>query len=119
MGILQKNYTMTERSYGMYLAYFTQAALGFNVLIAIYLGFGVASGVLGFLIALVPYLVTKFTKIKFPWFVYFLISPGTPDSHFGIYPGTVSQYPQLGHACPHGFRIDFSPARVYSSSLYG
>ena len=44
MGILQKNYSMSERSYGMYLAYFTQAALGFNVLIAIYLGFGVASG---------------------------------------------------------------------------
>ena len=66
MGILQKNYTMTDRSYGMYLAYITQAALGFNVLIAIYLGFGVASGVLGFLIALVPYLITKFTKIKFP-----------------------------------------------------
>ena len=40
MGILQKNYTMTERSYGMYLAYLTQAALGFNVLIALlYIGY--------------------------------------------------------------------------------
>ena len=65
---------MTDRSYGMYLAYFTQAALGFNVLLAVYMGFGIVSGVVGFLIALVPYLVTRFTKIKFPWFVYFLIS---------------------------------------------
>ena len=64
---------MTERSYGMYLAYFTQAALGFNVLIAMYLGFGVASGC-RVPDSMVPYLVTKFTRIKFPWFVYFLIS---------------------------------------------
>jgi len=74
MGILQKNYSMTDRPYGMYLAYFTQAALGINVLIAVYLGFGVVSGIAGFLIASVPYLFTRFTKIKFPWFVYFLIS---------------------------------------------
>jgi hypothetical protein len=74
MDIPQKNYTMTDRPYGMYLAYLTQTALGFNVLIAVYLGFGVVSGIVGFLIALVPYLITKFTKIKFPWFVYFLIS---------------------------------------------
>ena len=53
----------------MYLAYFTQAALGFNILIAMYLGFGVASGAYGFLIAFVPFLFTRFTKIKFPWFV--------------------------------------------------
>ena len=65
---------MTDRSYGMYLAYLTQAALGFNVLLAIYMNFGITSAVVGFLIALVPYLFTRFTKIKFPWFVYFLIS---------------------------------------------
>jgi len=72
--VRQKNYSMSDRSYGMYLAYFTQAALGFNVLIAVYLGFGVVSGIVGFLMGMVPFLFTKFTKIKFPWFVYFLIS---------------------------------------------
>jgi len=65
---------MTDRPYGMYLAYFTQAALGFNVLIGVYLGFGVVSGIVGFLMGMVPFLITRFTKIKFPWFVYFLIS---------------------------------------------
>ena len=73
MGILQKNYTMTDRSYGMYLAYFTLAALGFNALLAVYLGFGFGSALVGFLIAVTPFLVTRYTKIKFPWFVYFLI----------------------------------------------
>jgi hypothetical protein len=71
--IRQKNYTMAERSYGMYLAYFTLAALGFNALLAVYLGFGFGSALAGFLIAVTPFLVTRFTKIKFPWFVYFLI----------------------------------------------
>jgi hypothetical protein len=65
---------MTDRPYGMYLAYVTQAAIGFNVLISIYLAFGVVSAVVGFLIGMVPYLITRFTRIKFPWFVYFLIS---------------------------------------------
>jgi hypothetical protein len=64
---------MAERSYGMYLAYFTLAALGFNALLAVYLGFGFGSALAGFLIAVTPFLVTRFTKIKFPWFVYFLI----------------------------------------------
>ena len=65
---------MTDRPYGMYLAYFTQAALGFNVLLSVYLRFGIGSAVVGFLIGMVPFLITRFTKIKFPWFVYFLIS---------------------------------------------
>ena len=71
--VRQKNYSMTERSYGMYLAYFTLAALGFNALLAVYLGFGFGSALAGLLIAATPFLVTRFTKIKFPWFVYFLI----------------------------------------------
>jgi hypothetical protein len=57
----------------MYLAYFTLAALGFNALLAVYLGFGFGSALVGFLIAVTPFLVTRYTKIKFPWFVYFLI----------------------------------------------
>jgi hypothetical protein len=73
MGTLQKNYTMAERSYGMYLAYFTLAALGFNVVLAVYLGFGFGSALAGLLIAVTPFLFTRYTKIKFPWFVYFLI----------------------------------------------
>jgi mannose/fructose/N-acetylgalactosamine-specific phosphotransferase system component IIC len=73
MRILQKNYTMTDRSYGMYLAYFTLAALGFNALLAVYLGFGFGSALAGLLIAVTPFLFTRYTKIKFPWFVYFLI----------------------------------------------
>ena len=73
MGILQKNYSMSNRPYGMYLAYFTLAALVFNILLAVYLGFGFVSALVGFLIAVFPFLFTKYTKIKFPWFVYFLI----------------------------------------------
>jgi hypothetical protein len=64
---------MTNRPYGMYLAYFTLAALVFNILLAVYLGFGFVSALAGFLIAVTPFLFTRYTKIKFPWFVYFLI----------------------------------------------
>ena len=64
---------MTNRPYGMYLAYFTLAALGFNALLAVYLGFGFGSALVGLLIAVTPFLFTWYTKIKFPWFVYFLI----------------------------------------------
>lgn len=67
---------MTTRPYGMYAAYIVQALIGFNILIALYLGEAVAilSGIAGFLIGIVPHLFTRFTKIKFPWFVYFFVS---------------------------------------------
>src|SRR5512137_1550965 len=71
--VRQKNYSMSERSYGMYLAYFTLAALGFNALLAVYFGFGFGSALAGLLIAVTPFLFTRYTKIKFPWFVYFLV----------------------------------------------
>ncbi len=64
---------MSDRSYGMYLAYFTLAALIFNILLAVYFGFGFVSALGGFLIAIAPFVFTRYTKIKFPWFVYFFI----------------------------------------------
>ena len=64
---------MSSRPYGMYLAYFTLAALIFNILLAVYFGFGFGSALVGFLIAVTPFVFTKYTKIKFPWFVYFLV----------------------------------------------
>jgi hypothetical protein len=67
---------MTDRPYGMYAAYVVQAALGFNIIFALSMGDGIAviSAVAGFLIAMVPYAFTRVTRIKFPWFVYFLVS---------------------------------------------
>ncbi len=67
---------MNSRPIGMYPAYIVQALIGFNILIAVYLGESVAivSGAAGFLVGMIPYLITRFTRIKFPWFVYFLIS---------------------------------------------
>jgi hypothetical protein len=60
----------------MYAAYVVQAALGFNIIFALSMGDGIAviSAVAGFLIAMVPYAFTRVTRIKFPWFVYFLVS---------------------------------------------
>ena len=67
---------MSERSYGMYLAYLTQAFLGMNVLIAVFLGSTteIMIGGFMFLIGMVPHIFTWKTKIVFPWFVYFLVS---------------------------------------------
>jgi uncharacterized membrane protein YjdF len=67
---------MSSRPIGMYPAYIIQALIGFNILIAVYLGESVAimSGIAGFLLGITPYLITRFTRIRFPWFVYFLIS---------------------------------------------
>jgi hypothetical protein len=64
------------RSAGMYLAYITQFFLGMNVVYAVVTGAWdqVPTGLVLFLIALVPYLITWRTKITFPWFVYFLAS---------------------------------------------
>ena len=59
----------------MYLAYITQAAIAFNVLLAaIYKPQDVMIGLVLFLIALAIYLFSWKTKIIFPWFVYFLTS---------------------------------------------
>jgi len=57
---------MTERSYGMYVAYFTLAALVFNVLLAVYLGFGFVSALVGFLIAALPSFSQGIQKLNFP-----------------------------------------------------
>jgi hypothetical protein len=63
------------RSPGMYLAYITQAAIAFNVLLAVlYVPEDILIGIVLFLIALVIYLFSWRTKIVFPWFVYFLTS---------------------------------------------
>ncbi|MBP1929180.1 hypothetical protein J2741_001727 [Methanolinea mesophila] len=67
---------MTQRSYGMYLAYIVQALVGLNVIIAIvYQGPSAAliTGAL-FIVGMIPYIFTWKTKIVFPWFVYFLVS---------------------------------------------
>jgi len=60
----------------MILAYIIQIFLGLNVIYAIATGAWdqVPTGLVLFLIALVPYLVTWKMKITFPWFVYFLVS---------------------------------------------
>ncbi len=67
---------MTRRPYGMYLAYLVQALVGLNVLFAVALGDvgAISIGIVMFLMGMVPYIITKFAKIKFPWFIYFLIS---------------------------------------------
>jgi hypothetical protein len=63
------------RSPGMILAYITQAAIAFNVLLAvIFVPADILIGIVLFLIALVIYLFSWKTKIVFPWFVYFLVS---------------------------------------------
>ncbi len=59
----------------MILAYITQIAVAFNVLLALL--FKPSDFVIGailFLLGMVIYVVAWQTKIKFPWFVYFLIS---------------------------------------------
>lgn len=60
----------------MYLAYLVQALLGMNVLLAVYLGEinAAATGAFMFLLGLIPHIITRYTRIAFPWFVYFLIS---------------------------------------------
>jgi hypothetical protein len=59
----------------MYLAYIIQAAIAFNVLLAVlFKPEDVAIGIVLFLIALAIYLFSWKTKIVFPWFVYFLVS---------------------------------------------
>jgi len=59
----------------MYLAYFTQALIAFNVLLAVvFKPQDVLIGLPLFLIAFIIYLFSWKTKIVFPWFVYFLVS---------------------------------------------
>lgn len=67
---------MTSRSYGMYLAYFVQALVGLNVLYAVAMGDsgGISVGIVMFVMGMIPYIITKYARIKFPWFIYFLIS---------------------------------------------
>ena len=67
---------MADTPYGMYLAYLIQALIGFNILIAAYLGdiTAIFIGVAMFILGLIPHIITRYTKIAFPWFVYFLIS---------------------------------------------
>jgi hypothetical protein len=63
------------RSPGMYLAYFVQAAIAFNVLLAVlFVPEDIVIGLVLFLIALAIYVFSWKTKIVFPWFVYFLTS---------------------------------------------
>ena len=67
---------MNNRSPGMYLAYIVQALVGLNVLYAVILGDpgSVSIGIVMFVMGLIPYFITKYAGIRFPWFVYFLIS---------------------------------------------
>jgi hypothetical protein len=59
----------------MYLAYVTQALVGFNVILAVFFKpSDVAVGTVLFLMGLAIYLFSWKTKITFPWFVYFLTS---------------------------------------------
>jgi len=67
---------MTGRPFGMYLAYIVQALVGLNLLYAVVLADvgAISIGIAMFFMGMVPYIITKFAKIKFPWFIYFLIS---------------------------------------------
>lgn len=66
---------MSMRSPGMYLAYITQAAIAFNVILAmLFKPEDVLIGLVLFLIGLAIYVFSWKTKIIFPWFVYFLTS---------------------------------------------
>ncbi len=66
---------MTDRSPGMYLAYITQALVGFNVLLAlVFKPSDAPIAIVLFLIGLAIYIFSWRTKIVFPWFVYFLTS---------------------------------------------
>lgn len=60
----------------MYLAYFVQACIAFNVLLALVWGEmnAAITGIIMFVMGMIPYIVSKQTKVKFPWFVYFFIS---------------------------------------------
>lgn len=72
-----KYYSMASRfrTPGMYLAYFVQAAIAFNVLLAVlFKPEDILIGLVLFLIALIIYVFSWKTKIMFPWFVYFLVS---------------------------------------------
>lgn len=66
---------MVDHSPGMILAYIIQALVGFNVLLALIFkpgDFPIAA--ILFLMGMVIYVVAWRTKVRFPWFVYFLIS---------------------------------------------
>ena len=66
---------MSARSPGMVLSYIAQVLVGFNVLLALLFkpgDFPVAF--ILFLMGMVIYVVAWKTKVRFPWFVYFLIS---------------------------------------------
>ena len=72
-----KYYTMASRfrTPGMYLAYFLEAAIVFNLLFAaVFNPEDLPIGVILFLISIIIYLFSWKTKIMFPWFVYALVS---------------------------------------------
>ena len=63
------------RSPGMYLAYFLEAAIIFNVLLAaVFKPEDLLIGLILFLISIIIYIFSWKTKIIFPWFVYALVS---------------------------------------------
>ncbi|MDD4127039.1 MAG: hypothetical protein PHV39_05065 [Methanomicrobium sp.] len=62
--------------YGMYLAYFFQVFIGLNVLYALFIGQYefMFTGLMMFLLTLIPYIVAGRMNVAFPWFVYLLIA---------------------------------------------
>lgn len=65
-----------KKEYGMYLAYVFQALIALNVIHAFLIGQYelMFTGLLMFILTLVPYIVAQKLNVNFPWFVYLLIA---------------------------------------------
>ena len=65
-----------KKEYGMYLAYIFQALIALNVVHAFLIGQYelMFTGLLMFILTLVPYIVGQKMNVTFPWFVYLLIA---------------------------------------------
>lgn len=65
-----------KKEYGMYLAYIFQALIALNVIHAFIIGQYelMFTGLLMFILTLVPYIVAQKMNVNFPWFVYLLIA---------------------------------------------
>lgn len=65
-----------KKEYGMYLAYLFQALIALNVIYAFFLGQYemMFTGIMMFILTMVPYIVAQRMNVTFPWFVYLLIA---------------------------------------------
>lgn len=65
-----------KKEYGMYLAYFFQALIALNVIHAFFIGEYQAmfTGLMMFILTMIPYIIAKRMNVTFPWFVFLLIA---------------------------------------------